>query len=212
MDFSDLITKIPVLLFALTIHEYAHGKAAFSLGDPTSRNARRLTLNPVSHIDPLGALSLFLFNFGWAKPVPINPLYFKSPRRDMVLVSLCGPLSNLLAAFLTGLCIRYLFFPSSTYLALMLDMLLMNIGLGLFNLVPLPPLDGSHVLGNMLPQRSAEKFRRIERYAPLVLIGVLLADRFLRTRIFSTLLGEPIFYLAYSFGGDNFIRILRMAG
>jgi Zn-dependent protease len=212
MDLFDLITKIPVLLFAITVHEYAHGRAAFFLGDPTARNARRLTLNPVSHIDPLGALSLFLFNFGWAKPVPINPLYFKSPRRDMVIVSLCGPFSNLVVAFLTGLCIRYLFLPSPLYLVLMLDMLVMNIGLGLFNLIPLPPLDGSHVLENILPSSSAGKFHRIGRYAPLVLISVLLADRFLHTRIFSTLLGEPIFYLAYYLGGDNLIRILRMVG
>jgi Zn-dependent protease len=212
MDFFDLITKIPVLLFAITIHEYAHGRAAFFLGDPTARNARRLTLNPLGHIDPLGALSLFLFNFGWAKPVPINPSYFKSPRRDMVLVSSCGPLSNFLVAFVTGLCIRYLFLPSSYYLVLMLDMLLMNIGLGLFNLIPLPPLDGSHVLENILPSSSASQFRHMGRYAPFVLISVLLADRFLHTRIFSTLLGEPIFYLAYYFGGDNLIRILRMIG
>ena len=107
VDITEWIVRIPVLLFAITIHEYGHGKAALSLGDPTAKEHGRLTLNPLSHLDPLGAVCLFLFNFGWAKPVPVDPRYFKKPRRDIVLMSLSGPISNLAAALVAGIFVRY---------------------------------------------------------------------------------------------------------
>jgi Zn-dependent protease len=111
LDIAEWVVKIPVLLFAITIHEYAHGKAALSLGDPTARNAGRLTLNPLSHIDPMGAICLFLFNFGWAKPVPVNARFFKNIRNDTILMALSGPIANVAAAFVAGLFIRYLMLP-----------------------------------------------------------------------------------------------------
>ncbi len=210
LDITEWIVKIPVLLFAVTIHEYAHGRVAFALGDPTAKNAGRLSLNPITHIDPLGAICLFLFNFGWAKPVPVHVGYFRNIRRDTILMSLAGPLSNFAAAFVTGLFVRFFLQPWEVYLNVLLYSMLMNIGLGLFNLLPIPPLDGSHVLENLLPPGAAEKFRRFRRYAPLVLIGILMMDNFLHTGIISRILGYPLFQLAYLFGGENFFRLIRM--
>ena len=103
----QLILLTPILLFAITIHEYSHGKAALSLGDPTAKNAGRLTLNPLSHIDPIGAICLLFFHFGWAKPVPVNTYYFQNKRRDIILMALSGPVSNISAACIAGLFLRY---------------------------------------------------------------------------------------------------------
>lgn len=209
-DITAWIVKIPVLLFAVTIHEYAHGRLALYFGDPTARNAGRLTWNPISHIDPLGAICLFLFHFGWAKPVPVNPGYFRNIRRDTVFMSLGGPFANLGAAFLTGLLVRYAPFSWGIYAEFLIYMLLMNTGLGLFNLLPIPPLDGSHVLENILPQPFSQKYSSLRRYMPMVLMGLLLADYFLKIGLFAKILGYPIIHLAYAFGGDNFLRLLRL--
>lgn len=199
-----------MLLFAITIHEYSHGRAAYSLGDPTAKNAGRLSINPIIHIDPIGAICLFLFNFGWAKPVPVDIRYFKNTRRDVVLMALSGPVSNLAAAFIAGLFMRHLLMPIEIYLKVLLYMVLMNTGLGLFNLIPIPPLDGSHVLENILPRRASFRYRAMRRYAPYILIGILLLDHFLKVGILSRILGYPIFYIAHLFGGDNLFRILRI--
>ena len=207
----EIIIRIAVLLFAVTIHEYAHGKAALSLGDPTAKNAGRLTLNPVRHIDPLGAICMFLFNFGWAKPVPVNTAYFADKRKDTILMALSGPVSNLAAAFVAGLFMRYFFYiPLDAYRLLLVYMILMNIGLGLFNLLPIPPLDGSHVLENILPPSAARHFIHVRRYAPLVLLGVLLLDHFTNLNIFGRLFSYPLIKISALFGGKNFTRILGL--
>ncbi len=208
MAITEWIIRIPVLLFAVTIHEYAHGKAALSLGDPTARDAGRLTLNPLPHIDPLGAICLFLFHFGWAKPVPVDTRYFKNPRRDTILMSISGPLANFAAAFVAGIFIRYLLLPWDGYAMLLVYMVFMNTGLGLFNLLPLPPLDGAHVMENLLPSRAATAYRRAGRYAPMVLIGVLLLDRFTHLNILGSLLLKPIVLLSYVFAGPNLFRLI----
>ena len=205
---SEWIVKIPVLLFAITVHEYAHARTALSLGDPTAKLAGRITFNPISHMDPFGAICLFLFNFGWAKPVPINPRYFVNPRLGSLWVSLAGPLANLGVALVMGILIRYFLFPWDLYLTMLITMLLMNIGLGLFNLLPIPPLDGSHVLESLLPYSALVKYRQIERYAPIVLMSIFFADQFLHLRIFSRLLGYPIFYLAHLLAGDNLFTLM----
>jgi Zn-dependent protease len=189
---SEWIIRIAVLLFAITIHEYAHGKAALSLGDPTAKKAGRLTLNPISHIDPIGAICLFFFHFGWAKPVPVDTRYFQNRRRDTVLMALSGPVSNISAAFVAGLFFRFYNLQIPIYHAILTYMIIMNTGLGIFNLLPIPPLDGSHILENLLPVRASEKYRKIKRYAPFILIGVLLMDRFLHTGIISSVLWYPI--------------------
>jgi len=205
---SEWVIRIAVLLFAITIHEYAHGKTALLLGDPTAKNAGRLTLNPISHIDPIGAICLFLFHIGWAKPVPVDVRYFKNIRRDTVLMALSGPISNIAAAFVTGLFLRFFFLPSPFYLTFLIYMLLMNIGLGLFNLLPIPPLDGSHVLENILPPPASWKFRQMRRHAPFILIGILIMDYYLHLNILSRILTYPIYKIAYLFGGDNFYRLI----
>ncbi|MBW1903287.1 MAG: site-2 protease family protein [Deltaproteobacteria bacterium] len=209
-DISQWIVRIPVLLFAITIHEYAHGKAALRLGDPTAKNMGRLSLNPLPHIDPFGAICLFLFNFGWAKPVPVNPRYFKNIRRDIIIMALAGPLANIMVAFLSGILIRYVLFPWDIYCMGLIYMLFMNIGLGLFNLLPLPPLDGSHVMENVLSPAAAQKYRDFGRYGPFLLIGIIFLDNFAHTGILSGLLIGPMTYLAHFFAGDNLIRLLHL--
>ncbi len=203
-DISQWIVRIPVLLFAITIHEYAHGRAALWLGDPTAKNMGRLTLNPLPHIDPFGAICLFLFNFGWAKPVPVNPRYFKNIRKDIILMSLAGPLANILLALLAGILIRFFFFPWDIYRLALIYLLFMNIGLGLFNLVPIPPLDGSHVLENLLPLRAAQKYREFGRYGAIIILGIVMLDNFAHTGILSRVLIGPMKYLAHLFSGINF--------
>ncbi len=203
-DLREWIVRIPVLLFAITIHEYAHGKAALSLGDPTAKVMGRLTHNPLKHIDPLGAICLFLFNFGWARPVPVNPRYFKNPRSDIIVLSISGPLANFAAAFLAGLFIRYLFLPWEVYQKLLVYMLLMNLGLGIFNLFPVPPLDGAHVLENLLPPRAADRFRKAGRYGPILLFMIVMLDHFTQTGILSFLIMGPLLHLARWFSGLTF--------
>ncbi len=208
IDITEWLIRIPVLLFALTIHEYAHGKAALSLGDPTAKNAGRLTWNPISHIDPIGAICLFFFHFGWAKPVPVDTRYFRNPRRDTILMALSGPIANLSAAFVTGIFIRNFLLPWEIYLKVLIYMILMNTGLGLFNLFPLPPLDGSHVLENILPYRASIKFRQIGRYTPFLLIGILVMENAFHIHVFAKVFTHPILYVSHLFGGDNLFRLL----
>lgn len=209
-NISEWIIRIPVLLFAITIHEYAHGRLALSLGDPTAKNAGRLTFNPISHIDPFGAICLLLFNFGWAKPVPVDIRFFKNIRRDTVLMSLGGPMANMAAAFVTGMVIRYFLFPWEVYLKVLIYMILMNLGLGLFNLLPIPPLDGSHVLENLLPPRASQKYREIGRYGPHLLFGIIMLDNFAHTGILNRILVYPMIHLAHLFAGDNLLRMLGL--
>ncbi len=203
-DLAQWVIKIPVLLFAITIHEYAHGRAALWLGDPTAKLSGRLSLNPLHHIDPFGAICLFLFNFGWAKPVPVNPRYFKNMRRDIIIMSLCGPLANISAAFLAGMLIRYLLLPWEVYQITLIYLLFMNIGLGLFNLLPIPPLDGSHVLENVLPLNAAQKYREFGRYGPILILAIVMLDNFAHTGILNRVLIGPMKYLAHLFSGINF--------
>jgi len=212
IDITQWIVRIPVLLFAITLHEYAHGRVALWLGDPTAQRMGRLSLNPIPHIDPMGAICLFLFKFGWAKPVPVNPGYFKNIRKGIILMALAGPCSNFLAAVLAGLLIRYALLPFQVYQLALVYMILMNIGLGIFNLIPIPPLDGSHVLENILPPRAARAFKGFKRYGAIVLIGVILLDNFAHTAILNHILLYPMIALARILAGDNLFRLLHLLG
>jgi peptidase, M50 family len=173
-DIMSFIAGLPGLILAMAVHEYAHARAAVALGDITPRMTGRLTLNPLAHIDPIGLLMLILAHFGWAKPVMINPRNFKNYKRDDILVSLAGPAANLLLAFLTlvVLLIYSKFFgrmSQGTYLVLQL-IVLYNINFAIFNMIPLPPLDGSHILKHFLPARYAYRYAQIERYSFFILI------------------------------------------
>ena len=173
-DIMSFIAGLPGLILAMAVHEYAHARAAVALGDITPRMMGRLTLNPLAHIDPIGLLMLILAHFGWAKPVMINPRNFKNYKRDDILVSLAGPEANLLLAFLTlvVLLIYSKFFgrmSQGTYLVLQL-IVLYNINFAIFNMIPLPPLDGSHILKHFLPARYTYRYAQIERYSFFILI------------------------------------------
>ena len=185
LDFGsmlDMVLRLAAVLLCLTVHETCHGLAAYALGDPTARRAHRLSLNPLRHIDWFGLLMMFAAGFGWAKPVPVNPNYFKKPKQGMALTALAGPVSNFLLAQLTLLAAR-IFCDVAAYSETnqrILDFLLMvavlSIGLGLFNLVPIPPLDGSKVLFAVLPDRAYDWLMRNERYGMLLLFALVFFD------------------------------------
>ena len=154
-----LVAGLPGLIIAMVIHEYAHARMAVALGDFTPRLMGRLTLDPRAHIDPIGLIMLFLVRFGWAKPVIINPNNFKKPRRDDILVSVAGPAANLIIAFVTlfllVLFTKYAGRPSSGAIYVLRLIIIYNINFAIFNMIPIPPLDGSHILRELLPRTAA---------------------------------------------------------
>lgn len=180
---SQLIILAPPLLFALTIHEFAHGFVASRLGDPTARDAGRLTLNPLKHLDPLGTIAFFFIKIGWAKPVPVNPSYFKNPRKDMLWVALAGPATNLAvavaSAILTkGIWLLATILPYSAAIeailvplnAMLIASVWINLVLCIFNFLPIPPLDGSRILMGLLPDRLALSYMRVERFGFILIL------------------------------------------
>lgn len=157
------------LVLALTIHEAAHAYSAKLLGDDTPERYGRLTLNPIAHLDLLGFIALLIFRFGWGKPVPVNPNNFKRPALDNFLVSVAGPLSNLILAVILGLIARFL--PADTIIFSVLEAITyINILLALFNLIPIPPLDGSKIIGLFISQ---EAYLEMERFGPFILIAFI---------------------------------------
>ena len=178
-DFSltGLIAGLPGLVIALVIHEYAHAKAADIMGDFTPRMTGRLTLNPMAHIDPIGLIMLLVVRFGWAKPVMINARNFRNWRQGELLVAVAGPVANLLVAFISLLAMAVLFklgmFSEGVRLVLSM-MVLFNINFAIFNMLPLPPLDGSKILMVLLPGRLAYKLMSLERYSFIILIFLMM--------------------------------------
>ena len=168
-----LVLQVPALLIAVTVHELAHALVADRLGDPTARSLGRLTLNPLPHIDPLGALAFVLAGFGWAKPVPVNAQYFKNPLRDMSRVAVAGPIANFLAAF-AALVLLLALRPAGVLpeagLRVLSYVYTFNLVLGIFNLIPLPPLDGGHFLPYLLPRGAASALHGLERYGMIILL------------------------------------------
>jgi len=174
--FVDFILWIPGLLLALTLHEYAHGRVAYAFGDPTAKKLGRLTLNPLAHLDPIGTLALLLFHFGWAKPIPVNPYFFRNPRRDMVFVSIAGPGVNLILAVISGFVLKALTMSGQARSPLwMMVMYTMDINaiLMIFNLIPIPPLDGSKILFG-ITNMAASTMTALERTGPFILLGLIL--------------------------------------
>lgn len=177
-DLSRIIMVLPGILLALTVHEFSHGYVAYLIGDPTAKNQGRLTLNPIAHIDPIGFLMLMFAGFGWAKPVPVNPYLFDIDRRKgTLLVSLAGPASNIaLAIVLTllfGLLIRFTGGMGSLVQQLFISAIFINLVLAVFNLFPIPPLDGSKILMSLFPSRFEHFFHEMERYTFIILIALL---------------------------------------
>lgn len=180
------IIAVPVLA-AITVHEASHGYVAYLLGDPTAKNAGRLTLNPLKHLDPLGTLVLVMTRMiGWAKPVPVDPRYFSDPKRGMMLVSAAGPASNFAMALVFALLYHVLFFywgsmgnqaSSAVFSPLVLMCqagVVINLALGMFNLLPIPPLDGSKILAGVLPPDMAHGLLRLERYGFVIILVLAL--------------------------------------
>jgi len=198
-DIPQLLVRIPVLLPALVFHELGHAYVAYRCGDNTAKLAGRITLNPIAHLDPLGTICLLLAPIGWAKPVPVNPYYFRNPRRDEILVSGAGVVTNFAQAliFLVLAMIIVPFLPNPELhpgrqggvdfiFAILFLGVLMNIGLGIFNLIPLFPLDGSHILSNILPYEHRRQFDEFSKIAPFVLLGlVFFGGAFLSHLIFA---------------------------
>lgn len=196
---------IPAAFLSVVFHEVSHGYVAYLLGDPTAKMQKRLSLNPIQHLDILGLLSMIIFGFGWAKPVPVNPYYFKRKKLGMALVSLAGPFSNILCAILAlGICkvltlipiySEGLFIVLQGFFEFLMIFIILNIGLAVFNLIPISPLDGSKILFSVLPDRAYMKILQFERYGFLILILLLNLPWFdsilysLRSGVFDLLYG-----------------------
>jgi Zn-dependent protease len=184
----NIVLAVPGFLLAITVHEFSHGYIAYRFGDPTAKNAGRLTLNPVSHLDPMGTVALLLTQMtGWAKPVPVNPRYLRNPLRDMLWISPAGRAANILAAVGLGVVVYALAFffagwppgavgkfilqPLVPILAIAIQI---NLGLAIFNLIPVPPLDGFSILTGLVPRETAYQLEKLEPYGFLILIGLIL--------------------------------------
>ena len=174
-----LLLSLPAVLWAISFHEFCHGYAAKLVGDPTAERSGRLSLNPLDHFDLVGTLMLLFVGFGWAKPVPINTRYFRHPRRDLVIVSLAGVTGNVLTAIV---CVLFLRFYGQTWgrflddagFTILAQMININMGLAAFNLIPIPPLDGSKVLQAFLPFKYLRHYYWLEQYGMIILLVLLL--------------------------------------
>lgn len=194
-NLEQLILAVPAILLAISFHELGHGYVAYKLGDPTPKYQGRLTLNPLAHLDPLGTIMMVLFRIGWARPVNINSHYFKNKRQGILLVSLAGPLANVLLGWLFYNALRlaaprlpYTAFSSTLVLFLLINVQV-NLGLAAFNLIPIPPLDGSNVLASLLPPRASYQYAKLAQYGPVILVILLISGgaRLIMNPIYSLL-------------------------
>lgn len=210
INFNLIIIQAPVILLSLTIHEYFHGWTANKLGDPTAKMMGRLTLNPIAHLDVLGTILMFVVGFGWAKPVPINATNFQDPRKGTLLVAIAGPISNLATAVVAGIILRPMI-PKvltgeiapgsidSIILIILILALVYGIALAVFNMIPIPPLDGSRVMYAILPDKYLYPYSRFEPYGVIFLFGLFIFGG----GIFRYLL-YPLSYISVLFSGYEF--------
>ncbi len=214
MGIAELLLTALCVFLSLSVHEFAHGYAAYKMGDNTAKNLGRLNISPMSHLDPIGAICLFFFGFGWAKPVPVNPRNFNSGKykSGMVITSLAGPVSNIILAFISFLILGGISWYSAGWtelslvaervltvvIVLLQTLTIMNISLAVFNLLPIPPLDGSKILNAVLPARIYFKIMEYERYGFIILIILI------NTPVFGRLLGFFQTWLLRGFDWVNY--------
>ncbi|MBT3477947.1 MAG: site-2 protease family protein [Candidatus Marinimicrobia bacterium] len=172
-----LIMLIPVLLFALVFHEFSHGWVANKLGDPTAKYAGRLTLNPMAHLDMFGTLMILFVGFGWAKPVPVDSRYLANPRTDMMKIAFAGPAANLLLAFVGGTLIRMTGYMGS-FTSMLMMFTQINIMLAVFNMIPIPPLDGSQIFSGLMIRKNPNLVYKLQTFGPQILMGLILFGMF----------------------------------
>ena len=198
-----LLIQIPILLATLTIHEFSHGYVAYLLGDDTAKRAGRLTLNPISHIDPVGLLMLFIVRIGWAKPVPVNPYNFKNQKRDMAITAAAGPVSNFVMAIILSVVFNLLkaVNPNILYSGSMLTQffigmlvyaILINLALGIFNLIPIPPMDGSKILGGFLSDEAYYKYTAQERKGAQILMIIFAVSFIFKLNLIGAIIMPPL--------------------
>ena len=208
MDLQRILVFAPAILFAITIHEFFHAWTANKLGDPTAKLQGRLTLNPIAHLDIMGTICFIIAHFGWGKPVPVNAANFNNPRRDNMVVSFAGPASNFVSAFGFGIIFHFLNRSSisATNLTVpifefLLISIQINLFLAFFNLIPLFPLDGSHILKGLLPYHLVPKFDNISRYSPFILLGLILLSSQSGVSILGAILNPPVLFFSRMFTG-----------
>ena len=210
MNIQFLLLIAPPILLALTFHEYAHAYAAHRYGDDTAQKSGRLSLNPLRHLDPLGTIMIFLVQFGWAKPVPVNPYNLRNPKKDMLWISAAGPISNMLLALISGLLLRlFSEFAMLTERDSLVGLLVLmvffsmkiNLALAIFNILPIAPLDGSKILYGLLPPGFGKMIFALERYGPFILIGVIIFGRATNTSILGKLIWPFVDFFSKLFAG-----------
>ena len=182
-----MIPSLLAILIAITVHEFSHAWMANYLGDPTAKLEGRLSLNPLVHIDPIGFIMLLLVHFGWAKPVPYNPNYLKNPRTGSLLIALAGPISNFVLALIFSIPLKYIS-PDHFLIDFFLLSVLINIGLMVFNLLPIPPLDGSKVLAFFIPAKYNRELEAFFAKGPLILFGIIILEQVFHIGIISPLI------------------------
>jgi Zn-dependent protease len=210
MNIQSLLLIAPPILLALTFHEFAHAYVAHLFGDDTAQKSGRLSLNPLRHLDPLGTIMIFLVQFGWAKPVPVNPYNLRNPKKDMLWISAAGPISNMLLALISGLLLRlfseFAMLSERDSLAGLLVLMVyfsmkINLALAVFNILPIAPLDGSKILYGLLPPGFGKMIFALERYGPFILIGVIIFGRATNMSILGKLIWPFVDFFSKLFAG-----------
>ena len=195
-----LVLLIPVLLFALVFHEFSHGWVAYKLGDPTAKNQGRLTLNPIAHLDPFESMMILFVGFGWAKPVPVDSRYLANPREDMMKIAFAGPASNLFLALIGGVLIRLTGYagPLTSMLILFTQI---NISLAVFNMIPIPPLDGSQIFSGIMIRRNPQLVMQLQMYGPQILMGLILFGMFTGVSVIWAFMSPFVNFFMFLFAG-----------